>query len=288
MPNALTLPSPGPLSIAAELAGLVDDANALAAESHAESTRRAYLSDFASFEAWCAARGLVSMPALPATVAVYVTALFKGRDGVKGKALATIERALAGIAHAHRARGFEWPRSEPTVAKVMVGIRRHLGRASTHQKSPVDDVELATLIATLDDGLVGRRDRAVLTMGWLGAFRRSELVGVTMADLTRTRAGLRILLRRSKTDQQGEGDFKAVPYASNADVCPVRALDEWLAASGITTGPIFRAIHRSGRILDGALGDRSVALIVQLRARGSTRRRSPATRFAPASQRPPP
>jgi len=111
MTTALGLSSPAPLAIAKELERLVDDANTLAAGTHAGSTRRAYLSDFASFEAWCAARGLVSLPASPATVAIYVTALFKGGDGAAPKALATIERALAGIAHAHRTRGFEWPRS---------------------------------------------------------------------------------------------------------------------------------------------------------------------------------
>jgi integrase len=103
----------------------------------------------------------------------------------------------------------------------------------------------------------------VLTIGWIGAFRRAELVRVTMADLTRTRAGLRIRLPFSKTDQQGEGNYKAIPYTANPDLCPVRALDDWLSASHITEGPIFRPIHRSGRIRDVGLSDRSVALIVQ-------------------------
>ncbi len=277
MSKALSVPSPAPLAIAAELEQLVDDANALAAEAHAGATRRAYLSDYAAFEAWCAARSLAAMPAVPATVAVYVTALYKA-----GKALATIERALAGLAHAHRSRGHLWPRSEPTIAKVMEGIRRTLGTAPTHQKSPVDDAELAALVATLDGGLVGLRDRAVLTLGWLGAFRRSELVGVNVGHITRTRDGLRIILESSKTDQTGKGEYTGVPFASNAAVCPVRALDDWLAAAGIAHGPIFRPIHRSGRIRDVALSDRSVALIVQ---RAAERAGLDATKLAAHSLR---
>jgi integrase len=258
--------------VRAELEELVDDANALVDARHAPSTKRAYLSSFVAFEAWCAKRGLAFMPTNPATLALYLTALQKtpivprgagGEGAARPRSCASIERAHAGIVYAHRARGFDWPRSEPTIAKIMASIRRKLGKAPLHQKAPVDDDELALLVATRGEDLVGLRDRALLLLGWLGAFRRSELVALCVADVSRERAGLRILVRSSKTDQESEGEYVGIPFASNPDLCARRALDAWLAAAQITEGPIFRSVTRAGTIRARALCDRAVALVVQ-------------------------
>ena len=257
MSNALILPSP------VNLASLVERAKEYAADARASSTRRAYLADFSAFELWCAAQGLPSMPATPSGVAVYLTHLADS-----GRKVATLERALTSIVHAHRSRGFEWPRAHPTIANVMGGIRRCLGTAPT-QKAPVIDELLAAMVATLDDGPRGKRDRALLIVGWAGAFRRSELVALTVADVTRSSEGLIVAVRRSKGDQEGRGAEKGIPYASRAALCPVRSLDAWLAAAGITEGPIFRYIDRHGRVHAEALGDRSVARIVQRTATSS-------------------
>jgi site-specific recombinase XerD len=244
------------------LAELVDRARAYAADSRANSTKKAYLSDFASFEGWCAWHEVPSAPTTPATVAVYLAALADA-----GRKASTIERALAGIAWAQRTRGHEWFRAHPAIAAVMTGIRRRNGTAPT-QKAPVVEQELAALVGTLDDSLRGLRDRALLTMGWFGAFRRSELVALDVADVKKEREGLVVTLRRSKRDQDGRGAEKGIPYASNPALCAVRALAAWLEAARIESGPVFRGVDQLGHVATEALSDRSVARIVQ-RAAGA-------------------
>jgi site-specific recombinase XerD len=241
----------------APLAELVERAREYAADSRATSTRKAYLTDFAQFEGWCAGQGLVASPATAATVAVYLTSLAE-----RGKKPSTIERALAGIAWAQRSRGHQWPKGNPAITAVMNGIRRRLGAAPT-QKAPVIDLELASYVATLGEDLVGLRDRALLTLGWFGAFRRSELVALTVADVAAVREGLVVHVRRSKGDQEAKGAEKGIPYASNPSLCPVRALVAWLAAAQITEGPIFRAIDQHGHVSAAALSDKSVSLVVK-------------------------
>jgi site-specific recombinase XerD len=245
------------------LAHLVERAQAYAVDSRAGSTRKAYLSDFASFEAWCACQGLPSTPTTPAAVAVYLAALADS-----GRKASTIERALAGIAWAQRTRGFEWSKGHPAITAVMTGIRRRQTTAPA-QKAPVADQELAALLATLDDSLRGLRDRALLTIGWFGAFRRSELVALTAADVKREREGLVLSVRRSKGDQEGRGAEKGIPYASNHALCPVRALAAWLNASGISEGALFRGVDKHGRLRGAGLSDRTVARIVQRAAEGA-------------------
>jgi site-specific recombinase XerD len=251
--DALALPSP----TATALASLVERAKVYATDARASSTRRAYAADFSAFEAWCAVHGLASMPAPPSVVAVYLTHLADS-----GRKTATIERALTGVVHAHRSRGFDWPRAHPAIASVMAGIRRHIGTAPA-QKAPVVDELLAAMLATLGEDLRGLRDRALLTIGWAGAFRRSELVALNVADITRSSEGLIVAVKRSKVDQEGRGAEKGIPYASRAALCPVRSLEGWLATAAIAEGPLFRYIDRHGRVHPEALSDRSVARIVQ-------------------------
>jgi integrase len=246
-----------PVTAHTELAALVVRANDYAEDMRARSTRRAYGGDFRVFAAWCAARGLDALPATSATVAVYLAA-----QAGEGRRPSTIGRSLAGIAHAHRERGCLWPRGDGAIAKVMRGIRRRHG-APPVQKAALDDGDLAAMVGVLGEALVDRRDRALLTLGWLGAFRRSELASLRLEDVTRTREGLVVRLRRSKGDQEGKGEEKGIPYALQAPLCPVRALEAWLEASGIRGGPLFRAVDRGGRVHAGALSDRSVARIVQ-------------------------
>ncbi len=247
------IPRPAPSS----LAQLVERAQHYAVDCRAASTRRAYLTDFATFEAWCAQHGLVAMPTTPATVAVYLSALAD-----LGRRPTTIERALTGIAHAHRSHGYPWQRAHPTIVTVMAGIRRRLGVAPS-QKAAVVDHELGVMLRALGKGRTALRDKAVLTLGWWGAFRRSELVSLTLRDVTRAPEGLVVTLRKSKGDQEGRGLLKGIPYATDPVFCPVRALEAWLREANITEGPLFRAIDQHGNISARALGDRAVALIVQ-------------------------
>jgi site-specific recombinase XerD len=256
--KALVLPSPSPSELAAPLEQLVERARGYAADSRAPATRRAYLHDWDGFVAWCAAHGLEPLPAAPATVAVYLSALADA-----GRRPTSIERALSGIAHAHRTRGLVWQRAHPTITEVMGGIKRRHGMEPA-QKAPVQDDELEQLLAVLDAGtLADLRDRALLTMGWWGAFRRSELVALTCEDLSRSTDGLTVRLRRSKNDQEGHGQSKGVPYAREPKLCAVRALDAWLAAAAITTGPLFRGVDQRGRVSERALCDKTVSDIVK-------------------------
>ncbi|MBA2683891.1 MAG: site-specific integrase, partial [Gemmatimonadaceae bacterium] len=204
----------------------------------------------------CKTMGLEALPARPATIALYLTDLTR-----RGRRPSTLDMKLAAIAHAHRSRGHAWTR-DPGVSSVRSGIRREVGVAP-EQKSAVVVEELATLVGVLGGSLAELRDRSLLTMGFFGAFRRSELVALNVADLERSRDGLTVKVRRSKGDQEGEGAVKGIPYASNAALCPVRALEAWLAAAAITEGPLFRCVDRHGRVHAKALEGRSVARIVQ-------------------------
>jgi site-specific recombinase XerD len=237
---------------------LVESARRYVEAGKAKSTRRAYRTSFKAFDGWCTSRGLVSCPAAPATIAVYLAALADA-----GAAVSTIERTLAGVAHEHRSRNHVWQRGEPATRETMAGIRRKLGTSPASKKSPVGDGELAALVATLGEDLAGLRDRALLTLGWSSACRRSELVALDVADVEEQREGLLVHVRRSKRDQEAKGFDKGIPHASAPSLCAVRALRAWLDAAGIKDGPVFRGVDRYGHVSKTRLSDRSVARIVQ-------------------------
>lgn len=225
--------------------------------SKAPNTIRAYRNDWADFSRWCAARGVESLPAPPQAVALYLTEL-AGR----GYKASTLQRRMSAISQAHQAKEHDSPTQTPVVRRVMAGIRRVHGTAQIG-KAPVMTEDLRAMVRTLPDSLLGKRDRALLLIGFAGAFRRSELVGLDVPDLTITREGLTITLRRSKTDQEGAGVLKGIPYGSNPATCPVRAVQEWLEASGLTSGPLFHPITRHGHMQPGRLSDKAVALVVK-------------------------
>ena len=138
------------------------------------------------------------------------------------------------------------------------------------------------MVATLPDNLLGLRDRALLLIGFAGAFRRSELVSLDVEDVEECAEGLRVTLRRSKTDQEGAGEVKGIPYGRKLETCPVRALRAWLEAAGITAGPIFRSVNRHGQVQPGRLSDKAVALVVKRAAEAAG---FDATRYAGHSLR---
>jgi integrase len=240
----------------ATLAPLVDAARAFAVAARAERTRDAYRAQWQAFEGWCEGHGLMSMPAAPKTVALYLTA-----RASEGRKVATLALALAAISQAHQMAGKVSPRTAPVVREAFKGIRRTLGSAPS-QKAPILGGQLRAMVATLPETRGGARDRALLLVGFAGAFRRSELVGLTVADAAFGSEGLTITLRRSKTDQEGQGRKVGLPYGSAAATCPVRALQAWLDAAAVTAGPLFRSVDRHGNV-GGALGDRDVARIVK-------------------------
>lgn len=224
----------------------------------APATRRAYQSDWNHFSRWCGERELPVLPALPETVAAYLGTLAQ-----EGKTTATLERRVAALSQVHQAAGFHSPTQELLVRKVFAGIRRIHGLPpKSKQALPISLLRRA--VFTLPESLRGSRDRALLLVGFAGAFRRSELVGLRVEDLTFTDAGVLVKLRRSKTDPEGEGREVGLPYGRQSETCPVRALRNWLAAAGIEQGWIFRRLDpNTRRILDQPLSGYWVARTVQ-------------------------
>jgi site-specific recombinase XerD len=209
----------------------------------AASTRRAYASDWRLFVTWCGDRGLPSLPASPATVATYIGAL--GRSGIRP---ATIARRVAAIRDRHVRAGFPAPTDAPEVRAVVRGVRRTMG-AAPRPKAPATADLVRTIVAGIGtDRLLDVRDRALMLLGFASAMRRSELATLAVEDVTEEGRGLRITIRRSKGDQEGEGQTIAVPFGAGA-TCPVRALRAWLDASGIAAGPVFVAMGKGDRFL---------------------------------------
>jgi site-specific recombinase XerD len=180
------------------LAKIADRANEFVNQAKAQNTVRAYQADWTHFERWCKAHSQSSLPASPETVALYLTDLAATRK------TATITRRISSISQAHQIVGFEMPTKASQVRLVLAGIRRTKGTAAA-SKTPVLVEDLRRMVSKLPVNLLGVRDRALLLVGFAGAFRRSELVGLDVADVEITRDGLVVMLRRSKTDQEGEG-----------------------------------------------------------------------------------
>jgi integrase len=240
-----------------DLEAIAVEAEAYHAQARAESTLRAYRADWRAFEAWCLTHGLSALPAAPETIALYITEVARNRK------VATITRHLASIAQAHKQQGHDSPTRAAVVQNVLKGIRRAKGTAPT-QKAAAEIAVIRAMVDQLDDSLQGIRDRAILLIGFAGAFRRSELAGLTLADVQFTNDGLVITLRRSKTDQEGEGYLKGIPYGSTPATCPVRALRAWLDASDVSAGPLFRSMWKGGRRLrPSALNDRAIAEVIK-------------------------
>jgi integrase len=224
----------------------------------AENTWRGYRSDWEHFTTWCVAHGRSALPAEPATIALYLAG---NADLLR---VATLQRRLAAISRAHRAIGLASPTSmsNPIVSETWKGIRRSKGVAQTG-KAALLTADLRQMLAAIPSGLIGIRDRALLLLGFAGAFRRSELVALNVEDLDFREEGLVIGLRRSKTDQEGQGREVGIPYGSDPSTCPYRNTRAWLRASAIEQGSLFRRVDRHGRIGPERLSDKGVALIVK-------------------------
>jgi len=234
----------------------LDKAREFARHSKAESTLRGYRSDWRDFCLWCEGNGSCPLPASPESVAAYI-AECAGRLKV-----GSIQRRLNAVAEAHKARGLDSPTSSGMVRNTLKGIKRTLGTA-TVQKAPALTADIRAMVDATDAGLIGLRDRALVLLGFAGAFRRAELVALDVSDLDFNRDGLTVTLRRSKTDQEGQGRKIGIPYGSNPETCPVRTLQAWLEESGITGGPVFCSVNRHGKVLLGGLSPIDVARIVK-------------------------
>jgi len=196
------------------------------------------------------------LPASPETVAAYIA------DCAERLKVGSIQRRLNAVAEAHKATGLESPTSAGMVRNTLKGIRRTLGTA-TAPKAPTLTDDIRSMVDATDAGLIGARDRALILLGFAGAFRRSELVGLDFADCAFGKDGLTITLRRSKVDQDGAGRKIGIPYGSNPETCPVRTVQTWLAEAGADAGPLFRSINRHGQVQAGRLSGIDVARVVK-------------------------
>ena len=246
----------------AELEDVASRAIEYAKSGKADSTKRAYRSDFGHFAEWCQRHGLNPLPASPGTVAMYITTMADG-----GYACATIGRRLVSISQAHKLADLAVPTSSEKVREIWKGIRRELGTAQ-EGKSPLMTVEIRQIIQQLDfTKTIDIRDRAILLLGFAGAFRRAELASLNVEHLESRHEGLVINLGRSKTDQEGEGRRVAIPRGRHEETCPVKAMWEWLEVTGSEGGALFRSVTRGGRVSENRIRGRTVCRIVKKRVR---------------------
>jgi integrase len=240
----------------AQLASSLEHVREFVRASKADSTLRGYRADWRDFCAWCGVRSLSPFGATPDCVAAYIA------ECAGHLKPGSIQRRLNAIAEAHKAAGLESPTHAGIVRNTMKGIRRTLGTAPS-QKAPALTEDIRAMVDAADDGLIGVRDRALMLLGFAGAFRRSELVRLDVKDCTFTKDGLTIALRRSKIDQEGVGRRIGIPYGSNPETCPVRTLQAWLEQSAIGSGPLFCSINRHGQVQLGRLSGIDVARVVK-------------------------
>lgn len=227
--------------------------------SKADNTLRAYESDWLDFYDWCSFRNLKALPAEPETIVNYINDL---ADNAKAN---TVSRRLSAISENHIAAGYEDnnPCRGGLVRNSLDAIKREKGTIQ-RGKAPLlfeDLQDIAPCFDTTD--IAGIRDKALMLTGFMGAFRRSELVTIDVEDLTFSREGIIILVHHSKGDQEGQGEYVAIPYNSDPSVCAVAALQQWLEISQLKTGPLFRPFNKYKQIRDRRLTDKSVALIVK-------------------------
>jgi len=249
--DALVLPASADLALLRDSTAAQD----FARESLAPATRRAYQTDAAVFMEWCRGRGVAPLPANPEIVAAFLA-----HEAERGLRASTISRRAAGIRLLHRAAGHESPTGSEIVKSTLKGIRRSLGVAPEPKAPATADIVL-DMVRYCPESLRGVRDRALLLFAFASACRRSELSALCVADLAEVPEGLRVLIRRSKGDQEGQGQEIAVVRGRRA--CPVEALGCWIEVAGITEGPVFRRMRRGGVVLADPLRPQGVAQVVK-------------------------
>ena len=237
-----------------------------AKEGKAENTKRAYQSAWRDFENWCMAQGHRAMPASVETIIEYLTSLAD-----RGQKISTINVKRAAISSAHVMGSKNDPTKHGDVTILMKGITRTLarrGKTIPTKKEPLTLDALQAMLSTINLGTIsGKRDKALLLLGYAGAFRRSELINANVEDVRTKKRDLIITLPTSKTDQEGEGLKKHIEMLDDKTLCPVRAYRDYLNSGGINSGPIFRRLDRNGCITGDRLTAQSVALIIKRMAK---------------------
>jgi site-specific recombinase XerD len=244
-----------PVNLPTTLREALDKAADFAANEKAESTRASYAASFKVFSEWCARHGLSALPATPAAVAAFI-----GDQATAGMKVATLGRRISAIKYFHKKAGETSPTDDERCKAVLRGARRTLGVAPRKLAAATSE-RIIAMQTLAPRGLAGKRDRAILLLGFALAARRSELVALDCDDIVEVPEGLRVRIKRSKTDQEGAGVTIAVCRGQIA--CPVVALKEWLSAAGITSGPIFRRVLRGDHVTGDRLTAQTICKLVK-------------------------
>ena len=229
--------------------------------SKANNTVRAYKSDFNDFGLFCAQNKFKSLPSEPRIVALYLTHL-----STKNVKMSTIKRRLVSIGVIHKLKGHYLDTKHPSIIENIMGIKRRKGSIQKGKK-PLLISNLKKIINVIDESKNEKikilRDRTIILTGFSGGFRRNELVSLNYEDLDFVEKGLKINLRRSKTDQFGEGSVKGLPYFDNSLYCPVVSISKWIEISKINSGALFRRFNKGSKLSKNRLTDQSVALLIK-------------------------
>lgn len=251
---AITLDRGAELALERERVVAAASRNAEAAR--ASNTRRAYVRDAGRFAVWAERQGLAWLPADPEAVALYAAHLDE-----QGRKLSTIRRALVAISQAHIEAGHDSPTRAGVVRRQIKGIARRAaedGRSAPKRAPALTPEQIGAMASATGEGLRGARDRAMILLGFAGAFRRAELVALEVGDLAFVPQGLEVTVRRSKTDQIGAGLVKPIAHGTASERCPVAAVRAWLEVSGIEAGPLFPEVRNGERITDRQSAGRTV------------------------------
>jgi len=229
--------------------------------SKAHNTVRAYKSDFNDFGVFCAQNGFKSLPSEPNIVSLYLTHL-----STKDAKMSTLKRRLVSIGVIHKLKGHYLDTKHPSIIENIMGIKRRKGSVQKSKK-PILIKGLKQIINTIDEQkneeIKKIRDRSIILIGFAGGFRRNEIVSLDYDDLDFVPEGLKITLKRSKTDQFGEGTLKGLPYFDSSQYCPVLSLKKWVEKSNIDSGPLFRRFSKGSKLTENRLTDQTVALLIK-------------------------
>ena len=229
--------------------------------SKASNTVRAYKSDFSDFGVFCAQNGFKSLPSEPKIVSLYLTHL-----STKDAKMSTLKRRLVSIGVIHKLKGHYLDTKHPAIIENIMGIKRRKG-SFQKAKKPILINSLKKIINVIDkqkkEEIKKLRDRSIILIGFSGGFRRNEIVSLDYDDLDFVPEGLKLSIRRSKTDQFGEGFTKALPYFDSSQYCPVVSLKKLLDLSKIRSGPVFRRFSKGSKLSENRLTDQTVALLIK-------------------------
>ena len=229
--------------------------------SKAINTIRAYKSDFEDFSLFCAQNGFKSIPSEPKIVSLYLTYL-----STKGAKMSTLKRRLVSIGVIHKLKGHYLDTKHPAIIENIMGIKRRKGSIQKAKK-PILINNLKCIINVIDkqkrENIKKLRDRSIILIGFSGGFRRNEIVSLDYDDLDFVPEGLKINIKKSKTDQFGEGSIKALPYFDNSQYCPVVSLKKWIDLTKINSGSLFRRFSKGSRLTESRLTDQTVALLIK-------------------------